>query len=350
MIPPGLMPPINPDQAIPAPIPAQLGQALVDAVNHNNLEVFEQLVHNPVIPASYIKTALIQSIVHNRDECFNTLIQNFPISAYTRSTCIENAVQHNRPNMFQTLYEGHEDEISPVSRGQALIQAITDNQAFFFESLLIGPPLCPFYRNMALQRAMVFNRLAFFQALHNIDVLSPANRGQLVEFTITNDLPNYMHILLNGAPIEHMSLATAIFHAIHLDRSAGVFAALVNYQPMTPDVRGINLIHTINFNRLELFHILLNGHEISLATRGQAVVLTARNNQVEMFNALLAGQVISNEHRASAVLEAIAHQNIEFLTTLRDSGPISLEQRNLAILHAGDNLEIVAIINMFHIA
>lgn len=177
---------------------------------------------------------------------------------------------------------------------------------------------------------MVSNRLVFFQALHNLDVLTPANRGQLLEQTISNAFPIYMHILLNSDPIDPLSLATSIFHAICLERSADVFAALVAYQPMTPDQRGENLIHTVNFNRLEFFNILLNSHGIPEAIRGQVVVLTAVNNQAEMFNIRLAGQVISNEHRAYAVLEAISHQNIDFLITIGESGPISLDHRNQA--------------------
>lgn len=349
MIPPGLIPPYNPYIDIAAPNPAQLGQALIEAVINNNIELFDQLIHNPNIPASFINTALIQSVIHNRNECFNTIIQEFEITAYTRSTAVEKAVEHHRANLFQVLYEGHEEEISPVSRGQALIRAITDNQAFFFESLIMGPPLCPFFRNHALQNAMSFDRLEFFQALHNLGDLTPDYRGQLVEFTINNNFPIYTHLLLNGDPIEPFSLATAIFHAIHLDRSVDVLAALVDYQPMSPDERGVNLIHTINFNRLELFNILLNGHVIPAAVRGQAVVLTARNNQAEMFNSLLVGQVISNAHRAAAILEAINQQNIDFLHTLRASGPISLAQRDQAILRAGANVAILEIINMFQI-
>lgn len=47
---PALIPPINPYIDVVAPNPAQLGQALVDAVANNNLELFQQLIQNPDIP------------------------------------------------------------------------------------------------------------------------------------------------------------------------------------------------------------------------------------------------------------------------------------------------------------
>ena len=273
-----------------APQPAAIdmeiiGASLMQAVSEGDLEVFHHLLDTYDIPSHHKSRTLIQCLIFGRENMFEMLLEDLVLSPFVHSQALEEAIRYDRFDMFLSLY--HRENLP----------------------------------------------------------LSSDMRAELIDFCIIHEKLNFFNHLLNGEAIDAIMMNTCLFHVINLGRPLTMLEALVGNQPFDMNSRGHCVNLAVSFNRPDMFHFLLDGHEISAEDRGRAFIRACDDGREEMFYILMENQEILQASRVIALLHAVRHANLGFINAILQNGPLlSADQMAPAIAEAQHNPAILALL------